>query len=137
MLFTVFILTLSADRAGAALLLPRLPEPGSRVLSRAWGAGGGAWFGGGGVLWVGPVCLRPAGELPSLQVSECGWAARRAPSLRSLYSLCRNMHAWLRQDPGNVCVVHCVVSKLPRPGTLRGQRGRAEGQAGAAGCPEW
>ncbi|MBV95607.1 Cyclin-G-associated kinase, partial [Eschrichtius robustus] len=46
--------------------------------------------------------------LPSLQVSECGWAARRAPSLRSLYSLCRNMHAWLRQDPGNVCVVHCM-----------------------------
>ncbi|XP_032488328.1 cyclin-G-associated kinase isoform X3 [Phocoena sinus] len=42
------------------------------------------------------------------RVSECGWAARRAPSLRSLYSLCRNMHAWLRQDPGNVCVVHCV-----------------------------
>ncbi|XP_068399727.1 cyclin-G-associated kinase isoform X3 [Eschrichtius robustus] len=42
------------------------------------------------------------------RVSECGWAARRAPSLRSLYSLCRNMHAWLRQDPGNVCVVHCM-----------------------------
>ncbi|XP_022410606.1 cyclin-G-associated kinase isoform X2 [Delphinapterus leucas] len=42
------------------------------------------------------------------RVSECGWAARRAPSLRSLYSLCRNMHAWLRQDPGNICVVHCV-----------------------------
>ncbi|XP_059963434.1 cyclin-G-associated kinase isoform X3 [Mesoplodon densirostris] len=42
------------------------------------------------------------------RVSECGWAARRAPSLRSLYSLCRSMHAWLRQDPGNVCVVHCV-----------------------------
>ncbi|XP_076992289.1 cyclin-G-associated kinase isoform X3 [Tamandua tetradactyla] len=42
------------------------------------------------------------------RVSECGWAARRAPSLRGLYSVCRNMHAWLKQDPGNVCVVHCV-----------------------------
>ncbi|KAG5207939.1 hypothetical protein R6Z07F_007971 [Ovis aries] len=42
------------------------------------------------------------------RVSDCGWAARRAPSLRSLYRLCRNMHAWLRRDPGNVCVVHCM-----------------------------
>uniref|UniRef100_A0A452THZ9 Cyclin G associated kinase n=1 Tax=Ursus maritimus TaxID=29073 RepID=A0A452THZ9_URSMA len=42
------------------------------------------------------------------RVSECGWAARRAPSLRSLYSVCRNMHSWLRQDHKNVCVVHCV-----------------------------
>uniref|UniRef100_A0A8C3W441 Cyclin-G-associated kinase n=1 Tax=Catagonus wagneri TaxID=51154 RepID=A0A8C3W441_9CETA len=42
------------------------------------------------------------------RVSECGWAARRAPSLHGLYSLCRSMHAWLRQDPKNVCVVHCT-----------------------------
>ncbi|XP_023556237.1 cyclin-G-associated kinase isoform X2 [Octodon degus] len=42
------------------------------------------------------------------RVSECGWAARRAPSLHSLYTICRNMHSWLRQDHGNVCVVHCV-----------------------------
>ncbi|XP_031295099.2 cyclin-G-associated kinase isoform X2 [Camelus dromedarius] len=42
------------------------------------------------------------------RVSECGWAARRAPNLHSLYSVCRNMHAWLRQDPRNVCVVHCM-----------------------------
>uniref|UniRef100_A0A8B9YDL0 Cyclin-G-associated kinase n=1 Tax=Bos mutus grunniens TaxID=30521 RepID=A0A8B9YDL0_BOSMU len=42
------------------------------------------------------------------RVSDCGWVARRAPNLRSLYSLCRNMHAWLRRDPGNVCVVHCM-----------------------------
>lgn len=42
------------------------------------------------------------------RVSECGWVARRAPSLHSLYSLCRSMHAWLRQDPKNVCVVHCM-----------------------------
>ncbi|XP_073898889.1 cyclin-G-associated kinase isoform X3 [Castor canadensis] len=42
------------------------------------------------------------------RVSECGWTARRAPHLHSLYTLCRNMHAWLREDPRNVCVVHCV-----------------------------
>lgn len=42
------------------------------------------------------------------RVSECGWAARRAPSLRSLHSVCRDMHWWLRQDRKNVCVLHCV-----------------------------
>ncbi|KAM6221690.1 cyclin-G-associated kinase [Rhynchocyon petersi] len=42
------------------------------------------------------------------RVSECGWAARRAPSLHTLYSICRNMHAWLKQDHRNVCVVHCM-----------------------------
>ncbi|XP_034861406.1 cyclin-G-associated kinase isoform X1 [Mirounga leonina] len=42
------------------------------------------------------------------RVSECGWAARRAPNLHSLYGVCRNMHSWLRQDHKNVCVVHCV-----------------------------
>lgn len=42
------------------------------------------------------------------RVSECGWAVRRAPNLHSLYSVCRNMHAWLRQDHKNVCVVHCM-----------------------------
>ncbi|XP_047422304.1 cyclin-G-associated kinase isoform X2 [Sciurus carolinensis] len=42
------------------------------------------------------------------RVSECGWAARRAPHLHSLYAICRNMHSWLRQDQRNVCVVHCM-----------------------------
>ncbi|XP_053433823.1 cyclin-G-associated kinase isoform X3 [Nycticebus coucang] len=42
------------------------------------------------------------------RVSECGWVARRAPSLHSLYDVCRNMHAWLRQDHRNICVVHCM-----------------------------
>lgn len=42
------------------------------------------------------------------RVSECGWAARRAPHLHGLYTLCRNMHAWLREDHRNVCVVHCM-----------------------------
>ncbi|KAM4854644.1 cyclin-G-associated kinase isoform 1-T1 [Thomomys bottae] len=42
------------------------------------------------------------------RVSECGWAARRAPHLHNLYILCKSMHAWLREDPRNVCVVHCM-----------------------------
>ncbi|XP_062963648.1 cyclin-G-associated kinase isoform X2 [Cynocephalus volans] len=42
------------------------------------------------------------------RVSECGWAARRAPNLHTLYSICRNMHSWLKRDHRNVCVVHCM-----------------------------
>lgn len=53
-------------------------------------------------------------------MSECGWAARRAPSLRSLYSICRDMHWWLRQDHKNVCVLHCTVSVRLVRGGLRG-----------------
>lgn len=45
------------------------------------------------------------------QVSECNWQLRRAPNLRSLYSVCKNMHLWLKQDQRNICVVHCLVSK--------------------------
>uniref|UniRef100_A0AAY5KX36 Cyclin-G-associated kinase n=1 Tax=Esox lucius TaxID=8010 RepID=A0AAY5KX36_ESOLU len=42
------------------------------------------------------------------RVSECGWQARRAPNLRSLYSICKNMHLWLKQDPRNIAIVHCL-----------------------------
>ncbi|XP_046904516.1 cyclin-G-associated kinase isoform X2 [Hypomesus transpacificus] len=42
------------------------------------------------------------------RVSECGWQARRAPNLRSLYSVCKNMHMWLKQDQRNICIVHCL-----------------------------
>uniref|UniRef100_A0A8C9VK34 Cyclin-G-associated kinase n=1 Tax=Scleropages formosus TaxID=113540 RepID=A0A8C9VK34_SCLFO len=42
------------------------------------------------------------------RVSECGWQPRRAPSLRSLYSICKNMHLWLKQDQRNICIVHCL-----------------------------
>ncbi|XP_043576828.1 cyclin-G-associated kinase [Chiloscyllium plagiosum] len=42
------------------------------------------------------------------RVSECGWPARRAPSLQNLYNICRNMHLWLKQDQKNICVVHCL-----------------------------
>uniref|UniRef100_A0AAX7U4Y0 Cyclin-G-associated kinase n=1 Tax=Astatotilapia calliptera TaxID=8154 RepID=A0AAX7U4Y0_ASTCA len=42
------------------------------------------------------------------RVSECNWQLRRAPNLRSLYSVCKNMHLWLKQDQRNICVVHCL-----------------------------
>ncbi|XP_029457666.1 LOW QUALITY PROTEIN: cyclin-G-associated kinase [Rhinatrema bivittatum] len=42
------------------------------------------------------------------RVSECGWPARRAPNLQSLYSICKNMHLWLKQDQKNICIVHCL-----------------------------
>lgn len=42
------------------------------------------------------------------RVSECGWSGRRAPNLMSLYSICKNMHLWLKQDQKNVCIVHCL-----------------------------
>ncbi|XP_043916868.1 cyclin-G-associated kinase isoform X1 [Protopterus annectens] len=42
------------------------------------------------------------------RVSECGWQARRAPNLQNLYSICKNMHLWLKQDQKNICVVHCL-----------------------------
>uniref|UniRef100_A0AAR2L8C6 Cyclin G associated kinase n=1 Tax=Pygocentrus nattereri TaxID=42514 RepID=A0AAR2L8C6_PYGNA len=42
------------------------------------------------------------------RVSECGWQVRRAPTLKNLYSICKNMHQWLKQDQRNVCIVHCL-----------------------------
>uniref|UniRef100_A0A8C5LTD5 Cyclin-G-associated kinase n=1 Tax=Leptobrachium leishanense TaxID=445787 RepID=A0A8C5LTD5_9ANUR len=42
------------------------------------------------------------------RVSECGWPERRTPTLMNLYSICKNMHLWLKQDLKNVCIVHCL-----------------------------
>ncbi|XP_063770345.1 cyclin-G-associated kinase isoform X2 [Pseudophryne corroboree] len=42
------------------------------------------------------------------RVSECGWPGRRAPNLMNLYSICKNMHLWLKQDQKNICIVHCL-----------------------------
>ncbi|CAH1774732.1 unnamed protein product [Owenia fusiformis] len=45
------------------------------------------------------------------RVSECGWDARKAPTLHNLFAICKNMHLWLRQNPKNICVVHCLDGK--------------------------
>uniref|UniRef100_A0A671WG20 Cyclin-G-associated kinase n=1 Tax=Sparus aurata TaxID=8175 RepID=A0A671WG20_SPAAU len=42
------------------------------------------------------------------RVWKCNWQVRRAPNLRSLYSVCKNMHLWLKQDQRNICIVHCL-----------------------------
>ncbi|KAK7100826.1 cyclin-G-associated kinase-like [Littorina saxatilis] len=42
------------------------------------------------------------------RVSECGWVQRKAPTLTTLFAICKNMHLWLRQNPKNICVVHCL-----------------------------
>ncbi|KAJ8305794.1 hypothetical protein KUTeg_016339 [Tegillarca granosa] len=45
------------------------------------------------------------------RVSECGWPARKAPTLANLFAICKNMHLWLRQNPKNICIVHCLDGK--------------------------
>ncbi|XP_053336927.1 cyclin-G-associated kinase isoform X2 [Clarias gariepinus] len=42
------------------------------------------------------------------RVWDCGWQVRRAPTLTSLYTVCKGMHQWLKQDQRNVCIVHCL-----------------------------
>ncbi|XP_045160118.2 cyclin-G-associated kinase-like [Mercenaria mercenaria] len=45
------------------------------------------------------------------RVSECGWPPRKAPTLANLFAVCKNMHLWLRQNPKNICVIHCLDGK--------------------------
>ncbi|KAK2189330.1 hypothetical protein NP493_109g06044 [Ridgeia piscesae] len=45
------------------------------------------------------------------RVSDCGWSLKKAPTLALLFSVCKNMHLWLRQNPTNICVVHCTDGK--------------------------
>ncbi|CAH1242822.1 GAK [Branchiostoma lanceolatum] len=46
------------------------------------------------------------------RVSECGWPPKRAPSLSNLFAICKNMQQWLRQDPRNICVLHCLHGRF-------------------------
>ena len=45
------------------------------------------------------------------RVTDCGWPHRHAPSLRTLYALCKSMYNYLDRDPKNVCVLHCMDGK--------------------------
>ncbi|GBM11803.1 Cyclin-G-associated kinase [Araneus ventricosus] len=45
------------------------------------------------------------------KVSEAGWPPKKSPPLNTLISLCRNMYLYLKQDPKNVCIVHCLDGK--------------------------
>ena len=51
------------------------------------------------------------------RVTDCGWPAKHAPTLVTLYSLCQSMYDFLSMDPRNIAVVHCIVS----PGNLEGR----------------
>ncbi len=42
-------------------------------------------------------------------MSECGWPVRKAPTLNLLFSICKNIHLWLRTSPKNTAVIHCTV----------------------------
>lgn len=41
----------------------------------------------------------------------CGWPQRQAPSLRTLYALCKSMYNYLDRDSKNICVLHCMDGK--------------------------
>uniref|UniRef100_T1JLE5 Auxilin n=1 Tax=Strigamia maritima TaxID=126957 RepID=T1JLE5_STRMM len=45
------------------------------------------------------------------RVAECGWPAKRAPSLKTLFNICKNMLQWLNHSAKNMCVVHCLDGK--------------------------
>uniref|UniRef100_A0A673HQR9 Auxilin n=1 Tax=Sinocyclocheilus rhinocerous TaxID=307959 RepID=A0A673HQR9_9TELE len=47
------------------------------------------------------------------RVSECGWQPRRAPTLKNLYSICKNMHQniWLGY-PGVSCHLHVAAAAV-------------------------
>ncbi|XP_054718197.1 cyclin-G-associated kinase-like, partial [Uloborus diversus] len=45
------------------------------------------------------------------KVSEAGWPPKKSPPLSTLISLCRNMYLYLKQDPKNTCIVHCLDGK--------------------------
>lgn len=45
------------------------------------------------------------------RVTDCGWPHRHAPSLRTLYALCKSIYNYLDRDPKNVCVLHCMDGK--------------------------
>lgn len=45
------------------------------------------------------------------RVSELGWPTKRAPTLASLFETCKSIYNWLRQNPKNMCVIHCLDGK--------------------------
>ncbi|VDP00016.1 unnamed protein product [Soboliphyme baturini] len=45
------------------------------------------------------------------RVSVCPFVENRAPPLELLLSLCKNMYLWLKQNPKNVCALHCPNGK--------------------------
>ncbi|GAB1607107.1 cyclin-G-associated kinase-like isoform X3 [Argonauta hians] len=45
------------------------------------------------------------------RVVELNWSPKRVPSLANIFTLCKSLYHWLRKNPKNVCVVHCLDGK--------------------------
>eukprot|EP00106_Octopus_bimaculoides_P013233 XP_014780675.1 PREDICTED: cyclin-G-associated kinase-like [Octopus bimaculoides] len=45
------------------------------------------------------------------RVLELGWSHKRVPSLASIFTLCKSLYHWLRKNPKNICVIHCLDGK--------------------------
>lgn len=43
------------------------------------------------------------------RVVNLGWPAKNAPSFKALFTACKSILQWLKKDPANVTVVHCMV----------------------------
>lgn len=45
------------------------------------------------------------------RVLELGWSHKRIPTLASIFTLCKSLYHWLRKNPKNICVIHCLDGK--------------------------
>ncbi|XP_029653183.2 cyclin-G-associated kinase isoform X2 [Octopus sinensis] len=45
------------------------------------------------------------------RVLELGWSHKRVPTLASIFTLCKSLYHWLRKNPKNICVIHCLDGK--------------------------
>uniref|UniRef100_H2ZA90 Auxilin n=1 Tax=Ciona savignyi TaxID=51511 RepID=H2ZA90_CIOSA len=45
------------------------------------------------------------------RVVNMGWATKHAPTLKNLLTLCKHIIQWLKKDPLNVAVIHCLDGK--------------------------
>jgi len=47
--------------------------------------------------------------------SWCGWPDHFAPSIALLFKICSSIYRWLREDPQNVVILHCLVTTQISP----------------------
>ncbi|XP_076811741.1 cyclin-G-associated kinase-like isoform X1 [Clavelina lepadiformis] len=45
------------------------------------------------------------------RVVNLGWTARNAPTLHTLFTLCKHIIQWMKKDTSNVAVIHCLDGK--------------------------
>lgn len=52
---------------------------------------------------------------PGVRVIDCAFAYShncKAPTLNALYQICEDIYQYIAADERNVCVIHCLVSKI-------------------------